>query len=943
MSMFSWWPRKGQLVSNSGISEAVTKFFDSEAKVENYIENMSETIQTQEMSRAHERESVMQRLINAVADGFVIIRGPAGSGKTALFEELSYRILQEGVNTFQGWAIFRLKLKEIKDDKSAEGMFSQWVDGGIKNRIHILLKHILKNCKETPCIILIDEIQDLLSSDITIFDAYKEEMGRGLLHIVGATTDQGIVNQLRQRYGSGAGLLRRIEEIELQEMTPEETEHVIAKRLEKQPYSRVQFEYAEGFSTAIVSLAKKRFSHKIFPDSAVSLLKEVQRYYCNNSKKNPKITLGIDQVSEYIATVMKEDHLTLKTQVTKKVENNNFCTRFADRFFPNIEPVETFAAWVAPEAERLSIFFQKHKEMPFLFLSGSSEYFLTQIAISYGQQRGTVYCCNFEELLQYGRVSNTQQLMEEALLDRIKRNPESSLFILTQFNGEYASSPISTESEGMDTLDRDNSNMASTLLGQLSVKMGIPSASQPVKAAAVKAKRSSKKMYLHGLLQIALDFIEKEKIPTVITVSQGTPHLRPESWSFFQVESFTLDQIVEHLGAQFPKKKEHILNILGAYYCLKLHSPFSIMDFVVKTLEIIEEDCSTAMFAILDGFKSKKEIQAALDTSEKVMRENPFTKIEVKKGKSCPISLSKIPSLPPRSILWIAENSTYRQKWISVQMATLLKKDSPRSFWYEPRSAWKEVPEYLKEQLIENSFPKEDVGDRVLIFVTEADLSDTAFQNVLRKRSCRVVCFHMSILASASDGALTSATISSLIERGKDLIEHYASSQDVPKTPPSFPELGFKTFYYTLPSLATEEGREIFHFCLNDTSEEIKSQLIPLYLLLFEKGKSLDDTVQRLEDDLLILSEKSTEEIYKEFTTFYGRELKMSLQEIQYAVDPRRNSIGYRLYRGVKDTVINAFDLLRAPFRLAASYTVMTLIPLILGWFMSKKVSDKNR
>jgi len=63
----------------------------------------------------------MQDLISASAQGVVILYGPPGSGKTALFEELSHRVVKGEIPAFRGWKILRLKLKQVKGDSSIEG------------------------------------------------------------------------------------------------------------------------------------------------------------------------------------------------------------------------------------------------------------------------------------------------------------------------------------------------------------------------------------------------------------------------------------------------------------------------------------------------------------------------------------------------------------------------------------------------------------------------------------------------------------------------------------------------------------------------------------------------------------------------------------------------------------------------------------------------------
>jgi len=201
-------------------------------RLKTLIVDMKELVEKGVIERSHGREAMMQEMISGVMKGSLILHGPPGCGKTALLEELACRIIKDEVPSLKNWHVIRLNLRVAKGDAGLKSQIDNTLNGGVENKLRLLVSYVGRmSAKGKHCILIIDEIQDLLfASNISIFDSFKEELARKQLHIIGATTDVEIIHQLRSRVGTGSGMERRIAVIELKEMTQDEAADIIESR-----------------------------------------------------------------------------------------------------------------------------------------------------------------------------------------------------------------------------------------------------------------------------------------------------------------------------------------------------------------------------------------------------------------------------------------------------------------------------------------------------------------------------------------------------------------------------------------------------------------------------------------------------------------------------------------------------------------------------------------
>jgi hypothetical protein len=925
--------------------DSLTDYFWNDMKMQNLVEDMSGQVKRGEINRAYEREPLIQKLISAVAQGVVILHGPPGSGKTSLFEELSYRVVMGDIPTFQGWKIVRLKLKQMKGNSSVEGKIDSFLDGGSTSRFQLLLKYIQKNySKGSSCIILIDEIQDLLQDNMSMFDLYKEELARNQFHIIGATTNKNVVDALRTRGGSGAGMERRIEEIELKEMSSGETAKVISQRAQVSSGSHSCFEYTQDFVESIVTLAKSRYPKKIFPDCAVCFFEDVRRFYFDKNRGHSisiKVVLSSQEVVNYLSLISSQPKEALANQVKNQVKKASFQTEFADRFFPLIKPSPAISSLIEPEVARLEIFFRKFAASPFLFLRGESNVFLTQIAMAYTQQGAVV--CDVNELIHNVKDGDERELMYETLRKRMHGPSQKPLLILKNFNSATILVPVTPTAvaKAEEIVHKIKNSPVDEILNQVSTTLGIGSSVSNLVTTSEPARQTKPLFIVEELLK----WIEREEISTVVTlVSDITPERK--QWSLFEVQPLNIDQTVEWLKGLFPQEQNHILPILAAFYYLKNSSlPFSVVDLTVQTLTILKADPDRAMLEVLGGFTSLKEIRMALESVTAGMEEQPWNEISTEEIRFSHPQNQTFPDIPFQSVLWVAENSTRRREWLALQMAGRMK--TLPCYWYQPSLAWQKIPEPLKEQLLQRFFWRGEFKSDKILFINEGDLKEPALQKMLQKGGVRVICFYSPKLAPTQAANPSLPLMSLLVEQGKtmlkdSMVSHGPNSEASTSGLPSIAELKLKPLYYTHPSLTFEEQKQMLSFLLGDIPENLKTHILSLYLLLCKSNNSVDEIARRLEQDIDILKNQSVEQIYFQFTEFYGNELKMSLQEIQYTINPDLSSVRYRFYRFATSVFTNTLTLIFSPFRWVASYTTGTILPFLGRWILSKIVPSNN-
>ncbi len=112
----------------------------------------------------------------------VILRGPAGVGKTAIVEGLAIKIAQGEIPELKGWSVLSLSAVNIMADTKYRGQFET------------KLKEVIEMAENEPVIIFIDEIHNMMRAGAaegapSASDLLKPHLDRATMRCIGATTE----------------------------------------------------------------------------------------------------------------------------------------------------------------------------------------------------------------------------------------------------------------------------------------------------------------------------------------------------------------------------------------------------------------------------------------------------------------------------------------------------------------------------------------------------------------------------------------------------------------------------------------------------------------------------------------------------------------------------------------------------------------------------------
>lgn len=162
--------------------------------------------------------------------GIIVLHGAPGTGKTALIEEIAYRMSEGQIHGLKNARLLRLKTKLILPGQGVINMGKELLYGSMQSTVHNILEEIIKINKEQSeqTILFIDEIHKLFITngcqyDFSVFDKYLEDLDRVGLIIVGATSDPNLVSNMQTMDPTAlCPMQRRMKAIEVNEMQPQE-------------------------------------------------------------------------------------------------------------------------------------------------------------------------------------------------------------------------------------------------------------------------------------------------------------------------------------------------------------------------------------------------------------------------------------------------------------------------------------------------------------------------------------------------------------------------------------------------------------------------------------------------------------------------------------------------------------------------------------------------
>ena len=254
--------------------------------------------------------------------------GEPGVGKTALVWGLA-RMIEEGKvpERLKGSRIYQLDIGTLLAGTQYRGDF--------ENRI----KQIMDGIQEESGgnIVYIDEIHTLVGAGATgegSMDAsnmLKPYLESGSIRFIGSTTYE----EYNRYFSRSKGLVRRFQQIDIPEPTPEETKHIV-RQLREQYEKFHGVTYDEAALDFAVDASYKFVNDRFLPDKAIDLIDEAGASFESEelrvkSEESAAAVVTKADIAEVLAKTCKVDALAMKED-----EDNSVLETLAPRLLAKI-------------------------------------------------------------------------------------------------------------------------------------------------------------------------------------------------------------------------------------------------------------------------------------------------------------------------------------------------------------------------------------------------------------------------------------------------------------------------------------------------------------------------------------------------------------------------------------------------------------------------------
>ena len=254
--------------------------------------------------------------------------GEPGVGKTALVWGLA-RMIEEGKvpERLKGSRIYQLDIGTLLAGTQYRGDF--------ENRIKQIMEGIQEESHKN--IVYIDEIHTLVGAGATgegSMDAsnmLKPYLESGSIRFIGSTTYE----EYNRYFSRSKGLVRRFQQIDIPEPTPEETKHIV-RQLREQYEKFHGVTYDEAALDFAVDASYKFVNDRFLPDKAIDLIDEAGASFESEelrvkSEESAAAVVTKADIAEVLAKTCKVDALAMKED-----EDNSTLETLAPRLLAKI-------------------------------------------------------------------------------------------------------------------------------------------------------------------------------------------------------------------------------------------------------------------------------------------------------------------------------------------------------------------------------------------------------------------------------------------------------------------------------------------------------------------------------------------------------------------------------------------------------------------------------
>lgn len=248
--------------------------------------------------------------------------GEPGVGKTALIWGLARRIENGDVpERLKGSKIYQLDIGTLLAGTQYRGDF--------ENRIKQIMDGIQEESDKN--IVYIDEIHTLVGAGATgegSMDAsnmLKPYLEAGSIRFIGSTTYE----EYNRHFSRSKGLVRRFQQIDIPEPTPEETKHIL-RQLREQYEQFHGVTYDEAALDYAVEASYKYVNDRFLPDKAIDLIDEAGAAF-ELRDKDKELRVSKADISDVLAKTCKVDAMAMKED-----EDNSQLETLAPRLLSKI-------------------------------------------------------------------------------------------------------------------------------------------------------------------------------------------------------------------------------------------------------------------------------------------------------------------------------------------------------------------------------------------------------------------------------------------------------------------------------------------------------------------------------------------------------------------------------------------------------------------------------
>lgn len=290
--------------SNTNVSQLIRNFVTD-------LTEMAEKGKLEPMIGRFEEVDRMEEILSRRKKNNPIIVGDAGVGKTAIVEGLAQKIVSGDIHP----SLKNFKLLSLDVNGMIAGTKFR---GDLEDRV----KKVIDAISNSNTILFIDEIHSIINSGkaeggIDIGNTLKPYLSSGKIRCIGATTTE----EYRQVFEKNSALSRRFNKIDLDELSPEATLHVL-KQIKPQYEKGHQVAYQEDAIKAIVNLSARFLHNKKFPDKAIDVLDEAGAFAkLRLEEKVVTVSLIEDIISKMAKQPVKESEGEVSDQL-KNLESN---------------------------------------------------------------------------------------------------------------------------------------------------------------------------------------------------------------------------------------------------------------------------------------------------------------------------------------------------------------------------------------------------------------------------------------------------------------------------------------------------------------------------------------------------------------------------------------------------------------------------------------------